>query len=172
MFIVVLDTFEWSSFRIIRKIPRGDAFVLILVSAVTVLTDLAVAVISGVIVSALIFAWERAKSIGIERQKNQEGSTIYKVHGPLFFGSTTDFLTRFSPKDDSNDVVIDFGDSRVCDHSGLDAIDSLAERYTNAGKQLHLIHLSKDCRELLNNAGSLVEVNVIEDPTYFVATNA
>ena len=172
MFIVVLGTFEWSSFRIIRRILGGDAFVLVLVSVVTVLTDLAVAVISGVIVSALIFAWERAKSIRVERQTNQNGSSIYKVNGPLFFGSTTEFLAQFSPREDCNDVIIDFGGSRVCDHSGLDAVDSLAERYMNAGKQLHLIHLNKDCRALLKKAGSLVEPNVVEDPTYFVATNA
>ena len=172
MFIVVIGTFEWSSFRVIRQIPGGDAFVLVLVSIVTVLTDLAIAVISGVIVSALIFAWERAKSIRVERQMNQNGSSIYKVHGPLFFGSTTEFLAQFSPGEDSNDVVIDFCDSRVCDHSGLDAIDGLAERYIKAGKQLHLIHLSKDCRALLQRAGDLVEANVVEDPTYFVATNA
>ena len=172
MFIVVLGTFEWSSFRIMRQIPGGDAFVLVLVSVVTVLTDLAVAVISGVIVSALIFAWERAKSIRVERQINQNGSSIYKVNGPLFFGSTTEFLAHFSPKEDCDSVIIDFCGSRVCDHSGLDAIDSLAERYMNAGKQLHLIHLSKDCQALLRKAGDLVEANVVEDPDYFVATNA
>lgn len=172
MFIVVLGTFEWSSFRIIRQIPGGDAFVLVLVSVVTVLTDLAVAVISGVIVSALIFAWEKARSIGIKRQESENSSTTYKVRGPLFFGSTTEFLGQFTPKQDSRDVIIDFADSRVCDHSGLDAIDTLAERYLNVGKQLHLIHLSKDCQTLLKKAGDLVEVNIIEDPKYFVATNA
>ncbi len=172
MFIVVIGTFEWSSFRIMRKVPKGDAFVLVLVSVVTVLTDLAVAVIIGVIVSALIFAWEHAKYIRIEKKEDQNGSSVYKVHGPLFFGSTTHFLEQFSPKTDNNDVVIDFADSRVCDHSGLEAIDTLAERYSNAGKALHLLHLSKDCRKLLKKADNMVEVNVIEDPKYFVATNA
>ncbi|MGI9275233.1 MAG: SulP family inorganic anion transporter [Endozoicomonas sp.] len=172
MFIVVLGTFEWSSFRIMNKIPRGDAFVIVLVSVVTVLTDLAIAVVSGVIVSALIFAWEHAKQIRIEKQEDYKGSTVYKVHGPLFFGSTTAFLEQFYPKDDQLDVIIDFADSRVSDHSGLEAIDTLAERYLNAGKTLHLLHLSADCRQLLKKAGNMVEVNVIEDPKYFVATNA
>lgn len=172
MFIVVIGTFEWSSFRIMNKVPKGDAFVLVLVSIVTVLTDLAVAVIVGVIVSALIFAWKHAKHIQIEKQEDQDGSTVYKVNGPLFFGSTTHFLEQFSPKDDNKNVVIDFKDSKVCDHSGLEAIDTLAERYMNSGKKLHLLHLSNDCKQLLSKAGNLVEVNVIEDPKYFVATNA
>ena len=176
MFMVVLGTFEWSSFRIMRKVPKGDAFVLVLVSVVTVLTDLAIAVVVGVIVSALIFAWEHAKHIRVEKQNeelaDQKPSTVYKVHGPLFFGSTTEFVEQFHPKEDSDDVIIDFAHSRVCDHSGLEAIDTLAERYLNAGKILHLRHLSPDCRKLLNKAGSLVEINVIEDPKYFVATNA
>ena len=172
MFIVVIGTFEWSSLRIMNKIPKGDAFVLILVSVVTVLTDLAMAVVIGVIVSALIFAWEHAKHINVEKQEDHKGSTVYKVHGPLFFGSTTSFLEQFNPKDDNNDIIIDFGDSKVSDHSGLEAIDTLAERYLNIGKTLHLLHLSDDCRQLLKKAGTLVEVNVIEDPKYFVATNA
>ncbi|OED50987.1 sodium-independent anion transporter [Endozoicomonas sp. (ex Bugula neritina AB1)] len=172
MFIVVIGTFEWSSLRIMNKIPKGDAFVLVLVSVVTVLTDLAMAVVIGVIVSALIFAWEHAKHINVEKQEDHKGSTVYKVHGPLFFGSTTSFLEQFNPKNDNKDVIIDFGDSKVSDHSGLEAIDTLAERYLNTGKTLHLLHLSDDCRGLLKKAGNLVEVNVIEDPKYFVATNA
>ena len=172
MFIVVIGTFEWSSLRIMNKIPKGDAFVLVLVSVVTVLTDLAVAVITGVIVSALVFAWEHAKHIRVEKKEDHKGSTVYKVHGPLFFGSTTTFLEQFKPQQANKDVIIDFADSRVCDHSGLEAIDTLAERYLNSGKTLHLLHLSPDCRQLLRRAGNLVEVNVIEDPRYFVATNA
>ncbi len=172
MFIVVIGTFEWSSFRIMNKVPKGDAFVLVLVSIVTVMTDLAMAVVIGVIVSALIFAWEHAKHIRVEKKEDHEGSTVYKIHGPLFFGSTTSFLEQFSPANDNKDIVIDFADSRVSDHSGLEAIDTLAERYMNSGKSLHLLHLSNDCRQLLKKAGNLVEVNVIEDPKYFVATNA
>jgi SulP family sulfate permease len=169
MFIVVIGTFEWSSFRVLRKVPRSDALVLILVSAVTVATDLAVAVVVGVIVSALVFAWEHAKHILVEARQDHKGSTVYAVTGPLFFGSVTSFLERFDPAQDNDDVVIDFARSRVADHSGLEAIDTLAERYLSVGKTLHLVHLSEECRKLLRKAGSLVEVNVIEDPRYFVA---
>jgi SulP family sulfate permease len=172
MFIVVIGTFEWSSFRVIRKVPRSDAMVLVLVSGVTVATDLAVAVVVGVIVSALVFAWEHAKYIRIEARQDHKGSTVYAVTGPLFFGSVTSFLERFDPVQDNDDVVIDFARSRVADHSGLEAIDTLAERYLNAGKTLHLVHLSAECRKLLRKAGGLVEVNVIEDPKYFVADDA
>jgi SulP family sulfate permease len=169
MFIVVIGTFEWSSFRVLRKVPRSDALVLVLVSAVTVATDLAVAVVVGVIVSALVFAWEHAKHIRVEAQEDHKGSTVYAVTGPLFFGSVTSFLERFDPQRDNDDVIIDFARSRVADHSGLEAIDTLADRYLSAGKTLHLVHLSADCRKVLRKAGSLVEVNVIEDPKYFVA---
>lgn len=172
MFIVVLGTFEWSSFRILGKVPKSDAFVLILVSAVTVATDLAVAVVVGVIVSALVFAWEHAKHVQVERREDENGSTFYMVSGPLFFGSIDIFLDQFDPRQDSEDVIVDFAGSRVCDHSGLEAIDTLAERFLNANKTLHLRHLSQDCRELLKSAGDLVEVNVIEDPKYFVADDA
>ncbi|MGY0220087.1 SulP family inorganic anion transporter [Endozoicomonadaceae bacterium StTr2] len=171
MFIVVIGTFEWTSFRIMGKVPKGDAFVLVLVSVVTVLTDLAIAVIVGVIVSALVFAWEHAKHILVERSENEEGSTVYRVRGPLFFGSTANFMEQFTPREDNDDVIIDFAGSRVCDHSGLEAIDSLAERYLNNGKKVHFLHLSQDCRQLVQKAGSLIEVNVVEDPKYFVATN-
>ena len=169
MFIVVIGTFEWSSFRVIRKVPRSDALVLVLVSAVTVATDLAIAVVVGVIVSALVFAWEHAKHILVEAREDHKGSTVYAITGPLFFGSVTSFLERFDPSKDNDDVVIDFARSRVADHSGLEAIDTLAERYLSVGKTLHLVHLSEECRKLLRKAGSLVEVNVIEDPKYFVA---
>ena len=169
MFIVVIGTFEWSSFRVIRKVPRSDAMVLVLVSAVTVATDLAMAVVVGVIVSALVFAWEHAKYIRIDAREDHKGSTVYAVTGPLFFGSVSSFLERFDPQQDNDDVVIDFARSRVADHSGLEAIDTLADRYLSAGKNLHLVHLSDECRRLLRRAGNLVEVNVIEDPRYFVA---
>ena len=169
MFIVVIGTFEWSSFRVIRNVPKTDAMVLILVSAVTVATDLAIAVVVGVIVSALVFAWEHAKHLRIDAKEDHKGSTVYAVTGPLFFGSVTWFLDHFDPTQDKEDVIIDFARSRVADHSGLEAIDTLADRYLNEGKQLHLVHLSDECRRLLKKAGSLVEVNVIEDPQYFVA---
>lgn len=172
MFIVVIGTFEWSSFRVIRKVPRSDALVLVLVSAVTVATDLAVAVVVGVIVSALVFAWDHAKHIRVEAREDHKGSTVYGVIGPLFFGSVTSFLEQFDPNSANEDVVVDFARSRVCDHSGLEAIDTLAERFLNSGKTLHLVHLSAECKKLLTKAGSLVEVNVIEDPQYFVAEDA
>ena len=171
MFIVVLGTFEWSSFRILKKIPKSDAFVLILVSAVTVATDLAIAVVVGVIVSALVFAWEHAKHVIVTKKQDENGSTVYDVQGPLFFGSVSYFLQQLSPSEDSDDVIVDFRQSRVCDHSGLEAIDTLAERFTNEGKTLHIRHLSEECRKLLVKAGDLVEVNVIEDPTYHVAVD-
>ncbi|MCP5324987.1 MAG: SulP family inorganic anion transporter [Oceanospirillaceae bacterium] len=170
MMMVVLGTFEWSSFRIIRKIPRADAFVLVLVSTVTVFTDLATAVIIGVIVSALVFAWQHAKHIRADIEL-QGDSKIYRLQGPLFFGSAKYFAELFDPANDPQQVIIDFAGSRVADHSGLEAIDALSERYLQAGKQLSLRHLSPECRQLLQKAGNLVEVNVIEDPSYHVATD-
>ena len=169
MFIVVLATFEWSSLRIMGKIPVTDAFVLVLVSAVTVFTDLAVAVVVGVIVSALAFAWEHAKHINIKTYDNEHGIRIHELNGPLFFGSVKNFLELFNPEEDADDVIIDFQNSRVADHSAIEAIDTLAERYIRADKILHLRHLSEECRQLLTKAGDLVEVNVMEDPRYHVA---
>jgi SulP family sulfate permease len=169
MFIVVLATFEWSSLRIFRKIPRTDAFVLVLVSAVTVFTDLAIAVVVGVIVSALAFAWEHAKHINISTYDDGQGSRVHDLNGVLFFGSVKNFLELFDPENDADDVIIEFRNSRVADHSAIEAIDTLAERYIRAGKTLHLRHLSEECRTLLKKAGDLVEVNVLEDPRYFVA---
>ncbi len=171
MFIVVIGTFEWSSFRILSKVPKADAFVIILVSGVTVATDLAVAVIVGVIVSALVFAWEHAKHVMVKRTIADNGSTIYEVSGPLFFGSVSSFLEQFDMDNDSDDVVVEFRHSRVADHSAIEAIDTLAERYLSRGKTIHLKHLSKECRILLKKAGNLVEVNVIEDPDYHIATD-
>ncbi len=172
MFMVVLATFEWSSFRIMGKIPRTDAFVLVLVSAVTVFTDLAVAVVVGVIVSALAFAWEHARHIHVTTRDEPDGTRIYELNGPLFFGSVKNFLDLFHPENDPDEVIIEFQNSRVVDHSAIEAIDTLADRYLRAGKRLHLRHLSPECRELLKKAGDLVEVNVMEDPRYHVADDA
>lgn len=169
MFIVVMGTFEWSSLRLMGKIPVHDAFVLVLVSAVTVMTDLAIAVIVGVIVSALVFAWEHAKHINIKSYLDDKGSKIYELSGPLFFGSVKNFRDLFEPENDPDDVIIEFQNSKVVDHSAIEAIDSLAERYIKAGKTLHLRHLSPECRQLLTKAGDLVEVNMLEDPKYHVA---
>jgi len=169
MFIVVMGTFEWSSLRIMDKIPKTDAFVLILVSGVTVFTDLAIAVIVGVIVSALFFAWEHASHIHVKSYDDENGSRVYELYGPLFFGSVKNFLDLFTPTEDPDDVIIEFQNSRVADHSAIEAIDNLAEKYIKAGKKLHLRHLSPECKELLSKAGDLVEVNMMEDPKYHVA---
>ena len=169
MFIVVIGTFEWSSFRIMGKIPRSDAFIIVLVSGVTVATDLAIAVIVGVIVSALVFAWEHAKHINVRTYEGKMGGKVYELHGPLFFASVNNFSNLFDPKNDPDDVVVEFQHSRVMDHSAIEAIDNLADRYLNANKRLHLRHLSEDCQLLLKKAGDLVEVNVIEDPRYRIA---
>ena len=169
MFIVVIGTFEWSSLRIMGKVPKHDAFVLILVSAVTVATDLAMAVVVGVIVSALVFAWEHAKHINVKTYDNKYGIRIYELNGPLFFGSVNHFRDLFDPENDPQEVIIEFQNSRVADHSAIEAIDNLAEKYIKAGKTLHLRHLSQECTELLTKAGDLVEVNLMEDPKYHVA---
>ncbi|WP_438463032.1 SulP family inorganic anion transporter [Marinomonas sp. PE14-40] len=171
MFMVVIGTFEWSSFRIIKKIPKQDAFIIVLVSAVTVFTDLAIAVFVGVIVAALVFAWEHAKHIQTKSYLDENGWKVYELDGPLFFGSVSNFMELFDPKSDPDDVVVEFLHSRVADHSGLEAIDALADRYEKAGKRLHIRHLSRDCQLLLKKAGNLVEVNYIEDPSYAVASD-
>lgn len=171
MFIVVIGTFEWSSFRILGKVPKADAFVIILVSGVTVATDLAVAVVVGVIVSALVFAWEHAKHVNVKRSIDDKGSTVYDVNGPLFFGSISNFLEQFDVENDSDDVIVEFKNSRVADHSAIEAIDTLAERYISSGKTMHLRHLNAECKQLLTKAGSLVEINLIEDPDYHIATD-
>jgi SulP family sulfate permease len=171
MFIVVLGTFEWTSIRIISKIPRTDAFILIMVSAVTVATDLAIAVVIGVIISALAFAWEHAKHISVKSYDDANGSRIYELNGPLFFGSVKNFLDLFDPENDPDDVIIEFQNSRVADHSAIEAIDNLADKYIQAGKKLHLRHLSPECCALMKKAGDLVEVNVMEDPRYHVAND-
>jgi SulP family sulfate permease len=169
MFVVVIGTFEWSSLRVIGKVPKSDVFVLVLVSAVTVATDLAIAVVVGVIVSALVFAWEHAKHIEVKHYIDEQGSGVYELSGPLFFASVKNFRDFFNPATDPDDVIIEFQNARVVDHSAIEAIDNLAEKFIKAGKTLHLRHLSPECRELLKNAGDLVEVNVLEDPKYHVA---
>jgi len=171
MFMVVIGTFEWATFRVIRKIPKADTFVIVLVTVVTVFTDLAVAVIIGVIVSALRFAWEHAAHINAEASTEESGSKVYKVNGPLFFGSVSHFLELFDTSTDPQDVIIDFANSRVCDHSAIEAIDTLAERYIAAGKVLHLRHLSLECKQLMKRAGDMIEVNLIEDPEYHIASD-
>tara|TARA_B100001093_G_scaffold511655_1_gene579977 strand:- start:13062 stop:14678 length:1617 start_codon:yes stop_codon:yes gene_type:complete len=171
MFMVVIGTFEWSSIRILGKIPKADAFVLVLVSVVTVVThNLALAVIAGVIVSALAFAWKSAQHIHRETEMREDGTKVYYLHGPLFFGSITDFTTEFTPAEDPREVIVDMMDSRVWDHSGIEALQKLAERYRAADKTIHLQHISANCRQLLEKAGSMIDIIVLEDdPTYIVA---
>ncbi|PCK02912.1 MAG: sodium-independent anion transporter [Alteromonadaceae bacterium] len=170
MFMVVLGTFEWSSLRIMRKIPPSDAFILILVSTVTVFADLAIAVVVGVIVSALVFAWKHAQHINVETYINEEGSKVYELRGAVFFGSVANFKELFNPEEDPDDVIIEFQRSRVSDHSGIEALDTLADKYLALGKKLHLRHLSPECVELLKRAGDLCEKSVI-DPKYHVASD-
>jgi len=172
MFMVVIGTFEWASLRMFQRMPRSDMFVMILVAGYTVVMhDLASAVILGVIVSSLVFAWQHATHIGADIKFNDFGSKIYQLHGPLFFASVTSFKDMFDVNGDPEDVVIDFYYTRVYDQSGLEAINWLAEKYETNGKRLHLTHLSKECRSLLNKAGDFVEINLSEDPQYHVATD-
>jgi SulP family sulfate permease len=171
MFMVVLGTFEWASFRLLGRIPTSDTLVGITVAVVTVLTDLAIAVIVGVIMSALVFAWKNAKNMRFEIEQKDDVK-IYKPIGPLFFASIHNFREHFDPANDPDEVIIDFVRSRVSDHSGIEAIDALADRYTKLGKNLHLRHLSPECIKLLHKARKLIEVNVIEDPKYKVADDA
>lgn len=170
MMMVVIATFAWASLQIIGKVPHEDAFVVFLVTTVTVFYDLALAVIIGVIVSALVYAWKSANKFWVTVWHNEaDGKKVYKLHGPLFFGSIANFRDQVDPANDvENDVVIDFANARVWDHSALEAIDAMATKYDQAGKTLHLVHLSADCQLLLSNAKDMVEVNVIEDPHYGV----
>lgn len=170
MIMVVIATFAWASLQIIGKVPHEDAFVVFLVTAVTVFYDLALAVVVGVIVSALVYAWKSAQKFWVTIWHNEEdGNKVYKLHGPLFFGSIASFREKIDPQNDEEDnVVIDFARARVWDHSALEAIDAMALKYKEAGKTLHLVHLSADCHMLLKNAKDIVEVNVIEDPHYGV----
>ncbi len=172
MFMVVIGTFEWTSLKMFRRMPKSDMFVMTLVAGYTVLMhDLASAVILGVIVSALVFAWQHATHMGADVKYNEFGSKIYQLHGPLFFASVSSFKEMFDHVGDPDDVVIDFYYSRVYDQSALEAINVLAEKYEGVGKRLHLTHLSPECKSLLSKAGDLVEVNVSEDPQYHVATD-
>jgi SulP family sulfate permease len=172
MFVVVIGTFSWSSLRIIRKVPVADAFVMILVSAVTVATDLAIAVIVGVIVSALVFAWNTARSIYVEEAPGSgPDRKIYMLHGQLFFASITAFRDLFHPPHDPVEVVIDFQHSRVWDHSGIEAIVDLARRYESADRRLHLLHLSENCQRILGKANVIIDGDPSEDPSYRVTVS-
>lgn len=172
MFMVVIGTFAWNSLRILRKVPRTDAFVTILVTIVTVATDLATAVVVGVIVSALAYAWSNATRIhAIKRESRTEaGAQVYEIQGPLFFGSVDGFLEIFDIEHDPDVVIVDFANSRVADQSALQAIEALAQRYIDAGKVIQLRHLSRDCHKLLSKAGHLM-VDSDDDPDYAIAVD-
>ncbi|MGH1519969.1 SulP family inorganic anion transporter [Chryseobacterium sp. JK1] len=168
MMMVAISTFQWVSIRIVNKMPKSDIFVGITVALITiVLHNLALAVLVGVIISALVFAWDNAKRIRAKKYM-ENGIQHYKIEGPLFFGSATSFSDKFDPMNDSDEVVIDFKDSRIVDMSAIDALDKLSRRYKQQGKTVYLRHLSEDCRKMLKNAEAVVEVNIQEDPTYKV----
>ncbi|MDF7808145.1 SulP family inorganic anion transporter [Pontiellaceae bacterium B12219] len=171
MFMVVIGTFEWSSFRLVGSIPRMDLFIIILVSVVTVLHDLAVAVLVGIIVSALAFAWEHGKKIHANIMVDEHGTKVYKLESALFFGSAQSFKDLFDPLNDPEDVVIDFRKARVYDHSAIEAINNITERYADQGKNLHLLNLSPECLELMEKADNIIEVSVIDDLDWHIADN-
>lgn len=172
MIMVAIGTFEWASFRTLNKMPKSDILVMVLVTLVTIfLENLALAVLVGVIIAALVFAWDNAKRIRARKRIDEEGVKHYEIYGPLFFGSTTVFAEKFDVLNDPDEVVIDFTESRVSDMSAIEALNKLTERYLKQGKKLHLKHLSKDCIRLLNNAEQIIDVNIIEDPHYKVATD-
>ena len=174
MFMVVIGTFAWSSFRIVHKIPLADTVVLIAVSAITVWQDLAIAVLSGVIISALVFAWKNATMIRARKQIKEDGTKVYEIWGPLFFGSVQNFNGKFDVKNDPTQVEIDFMESKVSDHSGIEALRGIANRYIQQGKQVKLTHLSPDCIALLLKANPRFETIIersIDDPRYYVVTD-
>ena len=169
MIMVAIGTFEWASFKIINKMPKHDIFIGILVAVITILLhNLALAVLIGVIISALVFAWESAKRIRARTFIDENGVKHYQIYGPLFFGSTMNFIEKFDIENDPSEVIIDFKESRVNDMSAIDALNNLTKKYNAAGKTVHLKHLSSDCIQLLKNAETVIEVNILEDPTYKV----
>jgi SulP family sulfate permease len=170
MFMVVIGTFAWNSLKIMRKVPLTDAFVIVLVTVVTVMEDLAVAVVVGVIVSALAYAWTNARRIHAKAYVTPEGARVYQVQGPLFFGSASGFIELFDVEGDPSEVIVDFADSRVADQSALQAIEAVALKYEAVGKRVQLRHLSRDCHQLLRKAGHLM-VDSDDDPHYGIAAD-
>ena len=169
MFMVVVGTFAWSTFKIINKIPKSDLIVIAVVTFVTVIEDLAVAVLAGIIISALVFAWENALRIRARKHIDKHGIKHYEIYGPLFFGSTKLFTEKFDAKDDPKEVIIDFKESRIMDQSAIEAINKITQKYLEMGKTIHLRHLSQDCTKLIKKAEKICVVNVLEDPDYFIA---
>ncbi|MNJ90851.1 Bicarbonate transporter BicA [compost metagenome] len=167
MIMVSIGTFEWASFRIFGRMPKADIVIMLIVTLITVfLHNLALAVLTGVVISALVFAWENAKRIRVRKFTDEQGVKHYEIYGPLFFGSVSAFNEKFDVVNDPKEVIIDFSESRVADMSAIEALNALTERYQKSGKTVHLKHLSEDCRKLLNNAHKIIEVNVMEDPVY------
>ena len=167
MIMVSIGTFEWASFGTIRRMPQSDIIVMVLVTLVTAIVhNLALAVLVGVIISALVFAWDNAKRIRARKRIDENGVKHYEIYGPLFFGSVTAFNEKFDVQNDPDEVIIDFEESRVVDMSAIEALNKLTERYLLAGKKVHLKHLSSDCIKLLKNAEQIIDVNILEDPTY------
>ncbi|WP_184191282.1 SulP family inorganic anion transporter [Chryseobacterium defluvii] len=169
MMMVAISTFQWVSIRIINKMPKSDILVGITVALITIiLHNLALAVLVGVIISALVFAWDNAKRIRARKHTDENGVRHYEIYGPLFFGSVTAFADKFDPMNDPDEVIVDFKESRIVDMSAIDALDKLSKRYHQQNKKLYLRHLSEDCRRMLKNAEAVIEVNIQEDPTYKV----
>lgn len=172
MIMVAIGTFEWASLKIFNKVPKKDIFLVIIVAVITVLLhNLALAVLIGVILSALFFAWESAKRIRARKFIDENGVKHYEIYGPLFFASTTNFAEKFDAVNDPEEIIIDFKDSRVSDMSAIEALNAVTQRYSKIGKKVHLRHLSDDCRRLLKNADAIIEVNILEDPDYKVAAD-
>lgn len=172
MIMVSVGTFEWASLKTFNKMPKSDVFVMVVVTLVTVfLHNLALAVLIGVVIAALVFAWDNAKRIRARKHVDENGVKHYEIYGPLFFGSVEVFNEKFDVQNDPDEVIVDFAESRVVDMSAIEALNKLTERYKNAGKTIHLKHLSPDCLQLLKEADKIIDVNVMEDPTYKVLTD-
>nr|XP_027235155.1 uncharacterized protein LOC113826463 [Penaeus vannamei] len=172
MFMVAIGTFEWASFKVFNKMPKSDVFVMVVVTLITVfLHNLALAVLIGVIISALVFSWDNAKRIRARKYTDENGVKHYEIYGPLFFGSVGVFNEKFDVANDPEEVIIDFQESRVTDMSAIEALNKLTDRYLKAGKKVHLKHLSPDCIKLLEDAEKVIDVNVLEDPTYKVVVD-
>ena len=167
MIMVAIGTFEWASLKTFKRMPKSDIFVMVMVTLVTaVLHNLALAVLIGVVIAALVFAWDNAKRIRARKHIDENGVKHYEIYGPLFFGSVSVFNEKFDVLNDPDEVIIDFQESRVVDMSAIEALNKITERYQKVGKKVHLKHLSVDCRKLLQNAEEIIDVNVLEDPTY------
>lgn len=172
MLMVAIGTFEWASLKVFGKMPTTDVIVMIIVTLITIfMHNLALAVLIGVIISALAFAWENAKRIRAKKYIDEKGSKHYEIYGPLFFGSISTFNDKFDVHGDPDDVIIDFSESKIVDMSAIEAVNALTERYLKSGKKIHLRHLSADCQKLLKNADKIIEVNVLEDPTYHIVAD-